>query len=74
MARFEPGKYKFLDISYIVCLSAQRVSALTTTILPTTAGTYQGLNWFGHGIKGMQINTYQNIAKLLTHSSNLVFP
>ena len=43
---------------------AQRVSALTTTITPTTAGSF---NFFGHVTYAPQTFTYQNIAKLLTH-------
>ena len=47
--------------------SNERVSALTTMILPTAAGIYLGLNSFSHVIYVSQTSTYQNIAKLLTH-------
>ena len=46
--------------------NAQRVSTPITTILPTTAG---GFNGFGQGIYAPLIWTYQNIARLLTHLS-----
>ena len=39
----------------------------TTTILPSTAGTYHGLNCFGHVINTPQTSMYPNIAKLLAH-------
>ena len=38
--------------------------------LPTTVGTFHGLNSFSHMIYVAQISTYQNITKLLTHSKN----
>ena len=46
--------------------NAQRVGALTTTILPITASTYHGSNNFGPVIYAPETSTYQNIAKLLT--------
>ena len=50
--------------------NVQHASALTTTILLTTAGTFHGLNYFGHVVYALQTTTYyQNIAKLLTHPS-----
>ena len=44
--------------------NAQWVSALITMILPTTVGTYHGLNYFSHVIYTLQTSTYHNIVKL----------
>ena len=52
--------------------NAQRVSAPTTMILPTTEGTFNRCcNFFDHVIFSPQISTYQHRAKLLTHPSIL---
>ena len=52
-----------------MCLSVQHVSTLSTMILPTIAVTFHGLDCFNHLIYKLQTSTYQNIAKLLTHSN-----
>ena len=46
-------------------------NAPTITILPTTTGTYHGLNCFSHMIYMPQTSMYKNIAKSLTPLSNL---
>ena len=52
---------------------AQHVSAPTTTILLTVVGTFHSLNSFSHVMYVPQSSRYwQNIAKLLTHSQNLL--
>ena len=49
----------------------QCVSAPTTTILPTSVHLFHhGLYCFGHVIYALQIKTYQNILKLLSHPCN----
>ena len=64
----------FCSISFQVRLQlsshTQRISAPTTTILPTIVGTLHGLNFFVHLIYIQQTSTYENIGKLLTHPSN----
>ena len=47
--------------SHTEWINAQRVSAPTTTLLPTTTGTYYRLNCFSHVIYAAQTSTYQNI-------------
>ena len=47
-------------------INSQRVSGLTTLILPTSADTFHGLNWSGLVIYSRQTSLYRNIAKLLT--------
>ena len=79
MAQFKFLNHKFPNWNMFICTlfkshiqwsNAQRVSPPTTSILPTTAGTYHGSNCFCHMINTPQISMfYQNIAKLLTHSS-----
>ena len=54
-----PSSFK----SHMKWSNAQCVNTPTTTILPTTAGTFHGLNCFGHVIYAPQTNTYPNIAK-----------
>ena len=49
---------------------AQRVSAPTTTILPTTAVSLHGLIYFGHWIYAPQTSIYQNTAKSETRRCN----
>ena len=51
------------------CFQISLVSAPTTTILPTTACTHHGWNWFGHVIYVPQTSSYQNITKHLTNLS-----
>ena len=75
MAQFKLGKHKFRirPRCTFICTTfksqknssnAQRVSALTTTILPTTSGTFRGLNNFGHEIYAPQTSTCLNIGNL----------
>ena len=45
----------------------QRVTTLSTNILPSTAGTSHGLNLVDHMIYALKTNTSQNMGKLLTH-------
>ena len=74
MAQFQLIKHEFPIIFAaikfdIVWSNALRVSAPTTTILTTTAHTFNGLNCFGHVIHAPQTSNFENMAKLLTHPS-----
>ena len=66
-----PSSNLVLTSNYTLWSNVQHVSTPTTTILPTTAGTFHSLNSFRHVIYTLQTNTYWNIAKLLTHPSIL---
>ena len=54
-------------------LHTQNVGTSTAVILPTTTGNFHYLKSFGHMIYTLQINTCQNIAKLLTHPCAMTF-
>ena len=55
--------------SYMGCINAQHVSSPTSMKLPTTAGTFRSLNYFGYAVYVQWISTYQNIAKNFTPQS-----
>ena len=56
-----------------IITSVQHVSVSTTPILPTTEGTYHGLNCFGHLKYSPQISIYQNSWLILEKLSIVIF-
>ena len=46
--------------------NAKRVSTRTITLLPSTGGTYHGLNWFGYVTDVLETRMYQNFAIIYT--------
>ena len=57
--------------SYTERKHAKRVSAQTTSILPTTTDTYLGFNCFSNVIYAQQVSIYQNARKLFTPPGNI---
>ena len=87
MVQFELVKYvpKLDNVACFICVNfkshkewnnVQYVSAPTSMMLPITVSIYHSLNCFSHVIYVQETSTYfQNIAKLLTHTStSIIFP